>query len=73
MSEERIMLNYPWLHSICDQCWDKLCDYPPVKEKEPKQYRCCWCGELHTSGIFIHREPKNTPCKGKHNEAEASI
>lgn len=64
----------PFDHSICDGCWRKefparephrmIADASPAKTATLEQ--CCFCGEIHTSGIYIRRHPLKCPCKGVH-------
>ncbi|HWF03419.1 MAG TPA: hypothetical protein VHA06_07020 [Candidatus Angelobacter sp.] len=61
-----------WLHSICQQCWDRR---NPGRQavKMREEYRdekadiCCFCGKSHGSGISLREDPAKTICQGNHN------
>jgi len=56
-----------WTHSICDNCWKKRDpDREPVRFLLPPEERCCFCGRLHKSGVYIRHDPKELKCGGKH-------
>ena len=49
-----------WTHPICDKCWEERNpDRMPYRFKEPKKYKCCYCGKETDSGIFIRENAKN--------------
>jgi hypothetical protein len=56
-----------WTHSICDACWTKRNpERAAVRLKEPTVEKCCWCGEVHESGIYVRDFPEEVPCEGVH-------
>ena len=55
-----------WTHSICDDCWNINYLSDPCRIIDPEPEKCCFCGKEHSSGIFIRKDPKQTPCKGNH-------
>jgi hypothetical protein len=61
----------PWSHSICETCFQK--EQPgqdPVRLKIPEPETCCFCGNLHESGIYYRKDPQLTLCKGAHKGEE---
>lgn len=56
-----------WRHSICDACWEKK-NPSRVPHKlvtavlEPEN--CCFCGEMHESGIYLREHPTGLWCGG---------
>lgn len=65
-----------WTHSICDPCWKKREPVRiPVRIRHdpadaPNQEHCCFCGNHHSSGIYVRQRPTFTPCKGQGPEHE---
>lgn len=60
-----------WQHSICDLCYSK--EQPgrdPIRLKEAELSTCCFCGELHDSGIYYRKDPQLTLCKGSCSEEQ---
>ncbi len=52
-----------WTHNICILCYQKL--YPgrtPVLVDNDEVERCCFCGYMNTSGIYVRRDPKEMNC-----------
>ncbi len=56
------MKDEKWNHSICVRCWNARWPsrrpYAVLNDKST----CCFCGELHTSGIYIRTGPTNLIC-----------
>jgi hypothetical protein len=65
-----------WNHSICEDCWDKR-----NPGREPVRVRlekledmnainevCCFCGDKHSSDIYVREDPAGLVCKGEHAE-----
>lgn len=58
-----------WNHSICDECWTRQRgEQIPCRLKEPyrESERCCFCGLMHRSGIYIRCHPSDMLCNGEH-------
>lgn len=61
-----------WNHSICEACWVRRCEARgepgrrAVRMREPRETRCCWCGESHQSGILVQEDPAVLRCRGAH-------
>lgn len=56
-------------HSICEDCWNKKNPDRPVVKIQVGVFsgeRCCYCGNIHNSGIFVRDNPSNCLCKGDH-------
>lgn len=54
-----------WTHSICDKCWNtKNPDRKPIRVIEAVEKKCCFCGVIHKSGIYVRHDPKFTACVG---------
>lgn len=61
-----------WTHSICDKCWiKKNPDREPARLRYPLMEKCCYCGEMDISGIFVRENPADMLCNGVHNEDQA--
>ncbi len=56
-----------WTHSICEDCWNEREPLEPVRLKpEIRQAEsCCYCGQTHTSGIYIRDNWAFTRCRGE--------
>ncbi len=47
-----------WTHLLCDSCWTRLYgDRQPYRVVEEEDGKCCTCGEITQSGIWIRKEP----------------
>jgi hypothetical protein len=65
-----------WTHSICDRCWvaenpgripHRALHFNPFSRGLGRAEEiCCFCGDKHTSGIYVRRNPDLTPCGGRH-------
>ena len=54
-----------WEHAICDSCWtERNPGREPVRVHFGDMERCCYCGELTLSGIYVRGDPAATPCGG---------
>ena len=59
-------------HSICDKCWNKKHPHKPAQRcadlltEADFSEKCCFCGNMHYSKIYIRENPEVTLCKGKH-------
>ena len=52
------MMCDEWTHSMCWRCW--INNHPgqhPVRLKDPKKEKCCYCGDETNSGIFTRDAP----------------
>jgi hypothetical protein len=55
-------------HSICAACWkEKSPSETPLKMYVTELEKCCYCGALSKSGIYVTDEPENCLCKGVHS------
>ncbi len=52
-----------WTHSICLGCWNKRYRGRPVRIPNPETEKCCFCGALTTSGIYVRADPKTLDCE----------
>ena len=57
-------------HNICEDCWNiKNPDKQVIKTYV--DYRdgdkCCYCGNIHCSDIFVRDLPSNCACNGEHD------
>ena len=49
---------------VCDRCWGlknpgrEACK---VKEQHRDEETCCYCGNVHSSGIYTRVDPKSVP------------
>lgn len=56
-----------WNHSICQKCWDeKNPDRLAVKTTGGDLEKCCFCGALHDSCIYVRQDPATLACSGVH-------
>lgn len=56
-----------WTHSVCLECWEHVRPGSiPHRIEPPPTDRCCCCGALHDSGIYVHQAPEEYGCKGQH-------
>lgn len=63
-----------WNHVICDRCWDKEeLNRRPVRVRDEGETRCCWCGGVTVSGIFVRRDPGSLPCEGVFGPAHEDV
>lgn len=49
-----------WTHSICPHCWNKKHPATPFVQQRDgygETKRCCWCGFVHASGLFLRENP----------------
>lgn len=54
-----------WTHSICDACWQlREPDREPVRVRDNGPRECCYCGQIHRSGIYVRGDPSGQPCWG---------
>lgn len=59
-------------HSICEVCWyEKRGATTPVRIRDRHIEKCCFCGDLHASGIFVRAPLEETKCNGEHEEKTA--
>jgi hypothetical protein len=61
-------VNIKWnTHSVCWPCWEKRSGRKPVRLKE--EYRdqepCCFCGEMHKSGIYLRESTDQVKCNDR--------
>lgn len=51
----------PWTHSICARCWnDRQTDpFEPERDGQGALERCCWCGYMHCTGIYLRESPES--------------
>lgn len=56
-----------WNHSMCADCWNaRNPNRKAVKVIDAKQERCCFCAQIHSSGIYIREDPLKLFCHGEH-------
>ena len=61
-----------WTHAICTPCWNtQNPDRPSTngREEGPGE-RCCWCGHVTTSGIYLRADPNGLSCSGNHGDRD---
>jgi hypothetical protein len=47
-----------WTHAMCNRCWyDTKPGREPVKVRDPKAERCCFCGRMSAYGVYVRRDP----------------
>ncbi len=58
-----------WNHQICDPCWKlrmMAAGTPwrePTRLLRPELVRCCYCGVMTASGIYVRQDPRTLTCK----------
>jgi hypothetical protein len=58
-----------WNHAICSRCWyGRHPNRQPVRVEGAEREKCCFCGHVTTSGIYVRDEPRNCLTKGRHDE-----
>jgi hypothetical protein len=64
-----------WTHSICAACWNAREPltrraFPDASNAEDK---CCFCGAVHRSGIYVRHDPEDPrlKCKGTGHDTGA--
>lgn len=61
-----------WTHAICDNCWDEQNpDRPSPRTHEGSHETCCFCSQGTISGIYVRADPKETACKGVHDDKDS--
>jgi hypothetical protein len=55
-----------WNHSICNKCWDRQNPDRQAHTVSSKYERCCFCGYIHNSGIYVRKDPATIVCKAVH-------
>lgn len=56
-----------WTHSLCVQCWNGMRPgRQTAADGEGDREKCCRCGRVHSSGIYVREDPANMACGGKH-------
>lgn len=52
---------------MCEGCWNKMDPERRAVRMEigPEAEVCCFCGERHSSGIYIRRDGLELRCKGE--------
>lgn len=54
-----------WAHAICSRCWaTQWGSKRPSRLIEGETEICCFCGADTEAGIYVTRDPKDTPCQG---------
>lgn len=52
-------------HAICRRCFvDQWGSKSPARIVEGEREICCFCGADTDAGIYVERDPKDTPCQG---------
>jgi hypothetical protein len=69
-------MSSQWRHSLCMGCWDERnpgCVAHALREefRDEKPEKCCGCGRMHGSGIYLREDPALMQCKGVHEEGAA--
>lgn len=55
-----------WTHSQCYPCWvERNGEKEPVTGPRDKVQKCCFCGRMHSSGIYVRGDPMDSLCQGK--------
>jgi hypothetical protein len=65
------MSRSSWTHSICAECWfHRNPKQQPLKMSHEIRSveRCCFCFITHRDGIYMRADPKETLCRGVHEE-----
>jgi hypothetical protein len=61
------MSDSSWDHYICGACWKvREPERMPRRVVGAPETTCCFCLKPTNSGIMIRRNPRFTPCLGKH-------
>lgn len=56
-------------HAICDRCWVRRNpDRVPCRVLYVGPEKCCFCGEMTASGIYLRAPLDETICNGEHAE-----
>lgn len=57
-----------WTHSQCDTCWENRNGggRKPHRLLIREREKCCFCGKMHESGIYVRADPETTECHGNH-------
>lgn len=54
-----------WTHAICSTCWTgEWGARHPARLGDGEPEICCFCGADTNAGIYVKRDPKETPCQG---------
>jgi hypothetical protein len=54
-----------WTHAICPRCWTREWGAKtPARLVEGETEICCFCGVDTDAGIYVRRDPRETPCQG---------
>lgn len=59
-----------WTHNICDDCWEERNPgRAPFKLDNRPPECCCFCNQIHRSGIYVRHDPDDPAlrCKGDHD------
>jgi len=60
-----------WTHSICQKCWDEMNPgRVAIKATGADLEKCCFCGMLHDSCIYVRRDPAAVACNGVHDSPD---
>jgi hypothetical protein len=64
-----------WTHAICGPCFQRIVGRSSeTATRLVEQYRveeaCCFCAQRTSDGIYIRKNPHNTPCQGNHAEGD---
>lgn len=55
------------IHTMCDACWNDRYSRDPVRlPPGPDEERCCFCGKMTWSGVFVRHDPTQLPCREWH-------
>lgn len=55
-----------WTHSVCWKCWNLQNPDRPAHTVSSTVERCCFCGQIHNSGIYVRKDPATIACKAIH-------
>jgi hypothetical protein len=64
-------MSSDWNHVICLPCWEKRePNRLPIAITNPHVERCCFCGKLTDSGIYVRESPLKVKryCRGHDGE-----
>lgn len=51
-----------WTQPLCCDCWHaEHVNLRPIRIRDPEIERCCKCGKLTDSGIYLRIDPRTVP------------
>lgn len=56
-----------WTHPLCDDCYHQQHEgMVPHRLRDPECERCCGCGRLTDSGIYVRADPTDSTAVPSH-------